>query len=164
MKFSFIFSGVLVFSLMACGGGKSESGAETSGESTSQEESASVQEPSVETIAGTWELVNYSSEKKPEAGLTECDKATPWNFTTEAAEPLSDGTEVNKLVAVAPDSCEWYGFETKWTIANGKLFMASTKIGGMGGLSLAGSITIDSFDGKTMVLTSFGNKLEFSRR
>ncbi len=149
---------------MACGGGKSESGAENSGASAGQEESASVQEPSVESIAGTWELIHYSSEKKPEAGLTECDKATPWNFTTEAAEPLGDGTEVNKLVASAPDSCKWYGFETKWTVTKGKLFMASTQIGGMGGLSLAGSITIDSFDGKTMVLTSFGNRLEFSRR
>lgn len=113
-------------------------------------------------ISGEWTLSSFSSNGESEE-LTECDKNTTWNFTMEPAEALGDGTEVYKLMASAPDDCKYYGFDAKWTVKDGKLFISTSRIGGMGGNSLAGMMEIKKLSGNLMVIKTLKKELTFKR-
>ncbi len=102
-------------------------------------------------IAGEWKLTKFSKDGN-KVELKACDKQTTWNFTTEAAKPLGDGTETKKIKAEAPDKCKYFGFDSKWTTTDGQLFISSTRIGGMGGFSLAGRMDIIELKDQKMVL------------
>lgn len=134
---------VLALGLTACGGGGGNADA-------------------IKNIAGEWKLTEFTG-KDGEVKTTECDKKTVWNFTQEKAEPLGDGTEVMKVKATAPDDCKWYGFDSKWTIKDGQLFISSTKVGGMGGNSNAGLFKIVEQSPNSLVLEIMGNKYKFSK-
>ena len=113
-------------------------------------------------LQGEWKLTALSNDTEV-IELSDCDKQTPWNFTNETAEALGDGTEVQKLVAIAPDDCKFFGFDASWTIVDGQLFISTSRIGGMGGVSLAGLMQIKSLEPNKMVLTSMKNELTFER-
>lgn len=113
-------------------------------------------------INGEWTLSSFTN-KGEVVELTECDKKTNWNFTSESVEPLGDGTEVQKLSAVAPETCEYYDFEAKWTVKDGKLFVSTSRIGGMGGSSLAGLMEIKELTENKMVVEIMKKELTFSR-
>lgn len=104
-----------------------------------------------EKIVGKWKLTSFTNDGET-VELTDCDKKTTWNFTTESAEALGDGTAVQKLNGVAPDDCKYYGFDSKWTVKDGKLFVSTSQIGGMGGSSMAGMMDIQELTDKKMVL------------
>lgn len=122
---------LLIFALGACSGGGSAS---------------------TEDFTGEWKLTKIEKEGDAEASVTDCDKKTHWHFKDEKAEPLGDGTEVMKVVAKAPDNCKFYGFDSKWTTKDGKLFISSIKTGGMGGGSKAGLFDIKEHTDKKLVL------------
>jgi hypothetical protein len=113
-------------------------------------------------ITGEWTLSAYTNDGET-IELTDCDKQTKWNFTTEAAEALGDGTEVQKLSATAPDNCEYYGFDAKWTVKDGKLFVSTSRIGGMGGSSLAGLMEILELSANKMVVKTMKRELTFTK-
>lgn len=113
-------------------------------------------------ITGEWTLSSFSN-KEEAIELSDCDKNTTWNFTNESAESLDDGTEVNKLNAVAPENCKYYGFDAKWTEIDGKLFISSSRIGGMGGNSFAGLMEIKEISKDIMVIETMKKKLTFKR-
>ena len=115
-----------------------------------------------EEIQGEWKLTAFSNNSKV-MELRDCDKQTPWNFTTEPAEALGDGTEVQKLIAKAPANCKYFGFDASWTVVDGQLFISTSRIGGMGGVSLAGLMQIKSLEPNKMVFTSMKNELTFER-
>ncbi len=127
-RFRFRFFAITTLLLMACGSGVDQS-----------------------KIAGNWKLTQFSKDGN-KVELKDCDKKTTWNFTTEAAKPLGDGTKTKKLKAEAPEDCKYFGFDSKWTITDEKLFISSTRIGGMGGSSLAGSMEIVELKDQKMVL------------
>ena len=108
---------------------------------------------SEEDVIGKWNLKEVKNTETGEAiELQECDLNTPWEFTDEQLEPLGDGTEVKKVVATAPEGCKWFGFDSKWTVKDGQLFISSSKIGGMGGQSHAGLFDIIELTENKMVL------------
>lgn len=113
-------------------------------------------------IAGDWTLTSYVNDSE-EVELTECDAKTKWSFTNEGTEPLADGTQVMKLVATAPDNCEYFGFEASWTVVDGQLFISTSRIGGMGGSSLAGLMEVVEITPNKMVVTMMKKKLTFTR-
>ena len=113
-------------------------------------------------ITGEWTLSAFTNDGET-IELTDCDKQTKWNFTTESAEALGDGTEVQKLNASAPDNCEYYGFDAKWTVKDGKLFVSTSRIGGMGGNSLAGLMEIKELSANKMVVKVMKRELTFTR-
>ena len=116
-------------------------------------------------ITGTWKLVTLENTKDGEAPeLKECDKKTIWKFSKDKAEPLGDGTEVMKLKAKAPDGCKWQGFDSKWTVKDGNLYISSTKVGGMGGISNAGMFTIKEINDKKMVLEILRHRYVFEKK
>jgi hypothetical protein len=117
---------------------------------------------SEEDIAGIWKLEKViKTETNEEVKLTDCDLQTEWNFTNEEAEALGDGTEVKKIVATAPDDCKWYGFDSKWTVKDENLFISSTRIGGIGGLSFAGLFKIVEITEAKMVVEILKHQYTF---
>lgn len=113
-------------------------------------------------IAGEWKLTQLTVGEET-FELTECDKQTVWNFTTESAEPLGDGTAVQTLSATAPDECKWFGFDSSWTVIDGQLFISTSRIGGMGGISIAGVMDILELTDTKMVLQSMDKELTFEK-
>lgn len=115
-----------------------------------------------EQLIGEWTLVSFSDNSE-EVELTDCDKKTTWVFMTESAGTLGDGTEVKKLTAKAPESCEYYGFDSKWTVKDNQLFISTSRIGGMGGNSLAGLMEIKELTNEKMVLETMKKELTFKK-
>lgn len=115
------------------------------------------------TIEGEWKLVNFESDGSNEK-FTECDEQTVWNFTGEAADPLQDGTETQKIVATAPEDCKFFGFESNWALpADGQVYITSTRVGGTGGASNAGLFNIEELTADKLVLKAFSNVYTFGR-
>ncbi|MFZ6053280.1 lipocalin family protein [Halocola ammonii] len=108
--------------------------------------------PSSSEFVGKYQLIKVEDENDESAEVTECDEMTIWHFTNEEAEPLVDGTEVKKVIATAPDECKYYGFDSKWTTKDGKLFISSVRTGGMGGGSNAGLFEIKEKTDDKLVL------------
>lgn len=115
-----------------------------------------------EKIAGEWKLTNFTDKGEP-IELTECDKQTTWNFTKEGDEALADGTQVQKLIGSAPEECEYYSFDSKWTVQDGKLFVSTSRIGGMGGSSFAGLMEIVELSDTKMVLRTFKKEITLEK-
>lgn len=113
-------------------------------------------------ITGEWTLTAFSNNGET-IELTDCDQQTKWVFSTEQAEALGDGTSVQKLTASAPESCKYYGFDAKWTVTGGQLFISTSRIGGMGGNSLAGLMKIKEITPNKMIVTSMKKELTFER-
>jgi hypothetical protein len=114
-------------------------------------------------IAGKWKLIQFSDDKE-NIELTACDNQTIWHFTTKEATPLSDGTQVQVLTGEAPNECQYYSFDSSWMLTDGKLFISTCRIGGMGGMSLAGLMEITELESNKMVLSSMGKELTFERQ
>lgn len=113
---------------------------------------------------GEWRFVGYT-EEGPKDKFTDCDARTVWRFTDEAATPLGDGTAVKKMKATAPEECMHFGFEASWTLLpDGKLFLSTTRMGGVGGSSKAGAFKVDTLDDTRMVLAMFGATYRFERK
>jgi hypothetical protein len=115
-----------------------------------------------EKIAGEWNLTGFSDDGK-KVELTDCDQQTIWNFTTESAEALGDGTAVHKLNAKAPEECKFYSFDSKWTVKDGSLFISTSRIGGMGGFSMAGLMDIVELTDNKLVLKSMKKELTLEK-
>ncbi|MCH2228700.1 MAG: lipocalin family protein [Crocinitomicaceae bacterium] len=113
-------------------------------------------------VTGEWTLSSFSNDGEV-VELTDCDEKTTWSFTLEPAEALDDGTEVQKLKAVAPENCKYFGFDAKWTISDGKLFISTSRIGGMGGSSFAGLMEIKELTNNKMVVKTMKKELTFNR-
>jgi hypothetical protein len=113
-------------------------------------------------ITGEWKLTQLKVGEDT-FELTDCDNQTVWNFTSESAEPLGDGTAVQVLTATAPDDCKWFGFDAKWTVTDGKVFISTSRIGGMGGISIAGTMDILELSDSKMVLQSMDKVLTFEK-
>lgn len=141
----------------------SESGEKEGAQSTNNSNKVETEVQSGDFNAtGSWKLIGLEGEKVPE-GATDCDRRTEWNFTKEKMEPLGDGTEVYKLVVTAPEDCKWYDFEAKWTEVDGQLFISSTRVNGMGGISNAGLFEIVEGKNDQMVLEILGTRYSFQR-
>lgn len=141
-----------------------DNGQESQNEGT-QEEGQVVEKSEVsegDKVAGTWTLSSFVDDGKV-VELTECDEKTTWNFTTESAETLGDGTAVQKLNAVAPEECEYYSFDAKWTVQNGQLFVSTSRIGGLGGNLLAGLMKIKELTDNKLVVEIMKKELTFKR-
>jgi hypothetical protein len=113
-------------------------------------------------IAGEWKLTGFSDNGE-NVELSDCDKQTTWNFTTEAAETLGDGTAVQVLKGQSPDNCEYYSFDSKWTVRDGGLFVSTSRIGGMGGFSLAGLMEIVELTDNKLVLKSMKKEITLEK-
>ena len=121
-----------VFLLQACSSGGSGSGLSDS------------------QILGKWQItgvaVGESSmfhKNNKDIGSDECVLKTVWEFTSEEAKALSDGTKTKKMMIVAPEECQHYSTDSTWTIYNGRVFLTSSRIGGVGGISLAGQFKVN---------------------
>ena len=126
------------FFVVSCGGGKKEK------------------------IVGEWKLTAFTNDGET-VELTECDKKTTWNFTKESAEDLGDGTAVQQLHAIAPEECKYFGFNSKWTVKDGKLFVSTSRIGGMGGFSLAGMMEIVDLTNNKLVLNTMNKEITLEK-
>lgn len=115
-----------------------------------------------EKIEGDWNLSGFS-EDGAAVELTECDLQTVWHFTKEPAERLGDGTAVQILKAEAPADCKFFGFDAKWTVKDGQVFISTSRIGGIGGISLAGLMDIVESTPNKLVLKSRSRELTFQR-
>lgn len=138
----FILNFFVIASLVSCGGGSSAP---------------------ANDIEGIWTLTKLEKEGEGAVELTECDEQTKWNFTKEKAEALSDGTEVMQLKAEAPDDCKFFGFDAKWTEKDGEIFISSTRIGGMGGVSNAGMFEVVESTPNKLVLQIMKNKYTLTK-
>jgi hypothetical protein len=149
----------IVLFAFACGNPSNEEG---SSEVTNTEETVEEAQPS---ILGEWTLGSVVGTESSEAvELNACDSSTKWNFTEEDAGTLGDGTAVKKIIAKAPESCKFYGFDSKWTMTeDGKLFISSTKVGGIGGPSNAGLFDVEELTNDKLVLKILRNRYTFSR-
>jgi hypothetical protein len=137
MKQLFILASVLVL-FAACNSGTKKSSPEIN----------------IKDVSGKWVLTNFEDpEKNYSFEITDCDKLTVWEFSDNKAESLDDGTETFRLIVTAPDTCEWFDFESKWTVTkSGDIFISSSRIGGLGGLSHAGKFDVKEFSDTQMVL------------
>lgn len=115
-----------------------------------------------EKVVGEWKLISFT-DKGQAIELKDCDNQTVWNFKNTKAESLGDGTEVYELEATTGDGCKWFDFQSKWTMKEGNLFISSSRIGGMGGVSLAGTMEIVSLDDKNMEWAFMNKKLVFEK-
>src|SRR5690554_1147813 len=113
-------------------------------------------------IVGDWNLTGFISDGE-NIELTECDKQTIWSFSLGAGGDLIDGTAVKKLDGKAPDHCEFYDFDAQWMLTDGKLFISNCRIGGMGGASLAGVMTILELSESKMVLKSLDKEITLEK-
>jgi hypothetical protein len=112
---------------------------------------------------GEWRFTGYS-ENGVSDKFKDCDARTVWHFSDEAAPPLGDGTKVKKMKATAPDDCMHFGFEASWTMMpEGKLFISTTRIGGVGGSSKAGRFEVVELTDNRMVLALFGSEYVLER-
>lgn len=150
VKSGFLFGALFV--LGSCGG-------QMSGDNSSQ---STADGHSVDDVAGEWKFVNYESEGSNEK-FTECDARTIWYFTKEEGEKLTDGTEVLKMRAEAPEDCKWFGFDANWTILPEGIFISTVRVGGMGGGSNAGTFTIEQLNDEKMVLKMLENIYYFEK-
>lgn len=118
---------------------------------------------SIDNVKGDWKLIEYEKTDY-DFELKDCDKISVWKFTDEKAEPLGDGTEVYKLIVEKGENCKkWFGFESKWTINNGKLFISQTSIGGVGGVSHAGLFESVNFEGDKMIVKVKNSTITFQK-
>jgi hypothetical protein len=149
MKNLLVFASVLVLFAACSSGGKKSS-----------------PDVSIDDIKGKWVFTNFEDPKdKYKTEITECDKLTVWEFTDKKAEPLDDGTETYHLIVTAPDTCEWYDFESKWTVTKtGDIFISSSRIGGMGGMSNAGKFDLEELTDTKMVLEIMDCLYTFERK
>lgn len=147
------------FLLFACGSQENKENDRTETTETTTTEEA---KPS---ILGEWTLGSVVGTESGEAvELNACDSSTKWNFTETDAGTLGDGTAVKQIIAKAPESCKFYGFDSKWTMTeDGKLFISSTKVGGIGGPSNAGLFDIEELTNDKLVLKILRNRYTFSR-
>jgi len=171
----YVIVAVLFGMLSACGSDKSgEAGNDQTPEVQDEEQASDNMESeksgeefsdqaATQSFVGTWKLMSYVDKQGEALELSECDIATVWTFTEEPDEPLGDGTEVQKMMAVAPDDCKYYGFEAKWTTLNDQIFISKTKIGGIPGPSMAGLFKVVEHSADKMVLTILGATYTFSR-
>jgi hypothetical protein len=113
-------------------------------------------------IKGEWKLVSFTEDGST-VELTDCDAQTVWDFTDQDGEPLSDGTKVQILTATAPEECKFYGFDAKWTVVDGQLFISTSRIGGMGGNSFAGLLKIVELNENRLTLEMKTRSLIFER-
>lgn len=117
-----------------------------------------------EALLGEWTISVFEDlETGQIIELTDCDQKTKWLFTSEQDDPLSDGTQVMKLQAKAPEDCKFYGFDAKWTMKDGKLFISTTRIGGMGGASNAGLFEIVLQSPEKLVLKIMNRQYTFQK-
>jgi len=145
-----IFCALLIFA--ACSGGVSET---SDAQDQSNQASTSVE--------GSWNLISFESNGSSEK-FKECDAQTTWHFTGEDAAPLSDGTAAKKIVASAPEDCNFFGFESTWAmLPQNQLFIASTRVGGTGGASNAGLFDIEELSQDKLVLKAMSNIYTFER-
>ena len=121
-------------------------------------------------IIGKWKLSSYEEgDENPfkknmgEFEISDCDKASVWNFLNEGAESLSDGTEVKTLIVDSGKDCEFYEFESKWTVKGKNLFLTSTSLGGIGGRSYAGLFEVLEFNKDQMIIEISDAKFTFER-
>lgn len=157
-----IISSLVLLTFVACNSSSSESNSESSSSnSPQQEEVVENQGPNIE---GKWMIIHYLKKDGSKMELQACDSAVVWDFTTEDAEVLSDGTQTKKLIASAPESCKFYDFEAKWTMYGGDLFISTTRFGGIGGVSHAGLFKIKNFRDIKFEIESGGNTMVFLRR
>jgi hypothetical protein len=160
-KVILMFGALCMLMLSACN---------TSSESSNQATSSNEAEPAEEavrnqsfSVVGEWKLLNYTKKDGSNMELKACDSAVVWNFTTEEAEPMSDGTKMMKFVATAPESCKFFDFEAKWTMHEGDVFISTTRIGGIGGVSHAGIFKLKNFSEKKFEVETGGSILVFMR-
>lgn len=119
---------------------------------------------SIADIKGNWILVEFERTGS-DFNLNECDKQTIWQFKGINAKPMVDGTEMYKLVAKKGAECDkWFGFESAWVVYKGKLFITSSTIGGVGGISQAGVFDNAVFENDKMILTAQKSKYTFQRK
>ena len=137
-KLKFFTIASITFLLFACGGGQEKN------------------------IEGNWKLQSIQDNGE-KIQLTECDNLTTWEFTAESAEALDDGTKVKKLNGKAPENCKFYSFDAKWTMKDGKLFISTSRVGGMGGFSMAGLLEIVNLTDKKLVVKSMSKELTFKK-
>ncbi len=117
-----------------------------------------------EDILGDWVLVDFNRTGSS-FSLKNCDKKTVWHFTNEEAKPLGDGTKMNKLIAEKGEGCKkWFGFKSSWVIYKGKLFISSSSIGGVGGVSQAGVFDSVVINGDEMILKAQKSTYTFKKR
>ena len=114
-------------------------------------------------IVGEWKLKEFTRDGKT-IELTDCDRQTVWDFTTTDAEPLSDGTKVQQLKGESPKECKFYNFDSKWMVKDGEIFISSCRIGGMGGMSLAGLMEIVELTDDKLVVSSMDNQITLDRK
>jgi hypothetical protein len=114
-------------------------------------------------VVGKWKLVGFSNNGE-KIELTDCDNQTIWNFTMDPAEALNDRTQVQKLYGKAPEECKYYSFDAKWTTKDEKLFVSTSRIGGMGGVSLAGMMEIVELTENKLVLNSMNKEIVLERK
>jgi len=115
-----------------------------------------------EKVVGKWKLTSFT-DKGEDIELKDCDNQTVWNFKNTKAEPMGDETEVYELEATTSEGCKWFDFESKWTMKEGKLFISTSRIGGMGGSSLAGAMELVSLDDNNMEWVFMKKKLVFEK-
>lgn len=149
--------------LSACNSGEKSAATSDNAEQAEHAENAESDNSKVD-LEGSWKLQAMLLKDGTAYEMTACDSSVIWNFTDMAAEPLGDGTQVAKLIAVAPESCEYYGFEAKWTEVEGNLFISTTRIGGMGGKSFAGMFKTVEKTSNKLVISSLGNELTLVRQ
>ena len=131
--------------------------ASCAGQISSDDSSQSIADGySIDAVAGEWKFVNFESKGSNEK-FTECDARTVWIFTKEKGEKLTDGTEVMKMKAAAPDDCKFFGFEATWTLIPDGIFISTVSMGGLGGVSNAGIFSIEQLDNEKFVLKIFEN-------
>lgn len=164
-RISFLFTALALIMLSACQ--QNQNPDESTEGASDAAEGEVVESPAPDTdeptYLGKYTLVGW--EKDGEDKTTDCDKQTEWHFTEEKAEPLGDGTEVYKLLASAPEECEWYGFEAKYTVMeDGQLFISTTKVGGLGGNSNAGLFEVVESNENTLKIESLGTVYRLERK
>jgi hypothetical protein len=113
-------------------------------------------------MTGEWTLSSFSGSDG-EVALEECDKQTKWNFTQEAADALSDGTETMKLTVTRPDACMKKTYETQWTVAEGKPYVKSLLVESGNNYSNSGLFELGEITANKMVLKTKTNTYTFTK-
>lgn len=166
---SFVNFCIAAIILSSCGNPESSdansSSKEEHTEAVDLNEDAAEVEGSTEnvSIVGKWKLTKVEGDRVEEGTIDECDFNTIWNFTDKPAEPLSDGTEVFTLIATPTEDCKFRDFEAKWTELEKSVFMSTSRVGGVGGLSHAGLFEVIEKDTDHLVLFIFGTTYSFKR-